>query len=450
MAASADSALDLTAQVRELLGRNSVLESHQVGEYAIGSLVPLAVAVPTDVGAVCEVMRWAHARGVAVYPSGGRTLTHLGNNPSRPGIALDMTKLDRMVDFQPADLTVRAEAGMTVAHLDAELAQQGKYVPLAPPLPHRATIGGTLATGVSGPLRATYGLPRDWLIGVNVVGADGVMSKAGGQVVKNVTGYDLNRLYTGSLGTLAVITEATFKITPAPTAWAAVIATFEDDQQALSACQDLVAQAYAPHGLHLLNPRAARQLHGHDIPIGHGPVAIAIIAGRPASVKRRVEDTATAWLDTASTVHIVEEEKARRLTDSLADLPVDAVNRPTVCVRLNLPPSAIELMMTLDEQRICDVSPGIVADIGFGGGRLLWWDDLSLENPVHISDCLRNIQASASSLGGSAIVEICPPEAKELIDVWGPSPSAMEIMRRIKRQFDPEGILNPGRMIGGL
>ena len=147
---------------------------------------------------------------------------------------------------------------MTLAQLDAALAPHGKFVPLGAPLPRQATVGGTLAAGVSGVLRAAYGLPRDWLIGVAVAGADGVITKAGGKVVKNVTGYDLNRLYAGSLGSLAVITEATFKLAPAPPEWAVIAAAFTGLDEAVAAVRDLQNRPYAPLGLHILNPAAAR------------------------------------------------------------------------------------------------------------------------------------------------------------------------------------------------
>ena len=395
------------------------------------------------------MLQWAHRNDIAVYPSGGRTLSNLGNTLTRPGIALDMTGLNRMVDFQPADLTVRVQAGMTVSQLDATLSQDGKYVPLAPPLAHRATVGGTLATGISGPMRAAYGLPRDWLIGISVVGADGTMSKAGGQVVKNVTGYDLNRLYTGSLGTLAVITEATFKITPAPTAWAAIIAGFQNNSVAVAACRNLLSQPFAPQALHILSPAAAHRMQDSNVSSGSGPVAIALIAGRPASVKRRVEDTTSAWRDATTALHIAEQE-AIELAEALADLPVNPSDPPSVCVRLNTSPDALEQLLALDEQGIGGEPPGIVADAGFGGGRLMWWGGFSGENPVQVAEHLRQIQFAAASLGGDAIVETSPQAVRELIDVWGPAPSGMEIMRRIKRQFDPKGLLNPGRFIGGL
>ena len=449
MVAHADPTRDLADQLTRLLGHGGVRDPRQLGDYAIGEFVPWAVATPQDADEVSAVLAWAHDSGISVYPCGGRTQSHLGNLPISPGIALDLTRLNRMVDFQPADLTARVQTGMTVAQLDSELAQDGKYVPLAPPLASRATVGGTLATGVSGPLRATYGLPRDWLIGMTVVAPDGTVTKCGGQVVKNVTGYDLNRLYTASLGTLAVIIEATFKITPAPTAWAAIVAAFDSDHTALDACRELLAQPYAPHALHILNTDAARNIPESDIPTGYGPVAVALVAGRPTSTRRRVEDIAMAWLGSASTLHI-EGEEAIRLSNAIGDMSVQPHNPPSLSVRVIAQPGAVERLMAMARCEIGGVTPGIVIDAGFGGGRLLWWNDVSREDPVRIADGLREIQHAAIALGGNAIVETCPTDAKKLIDVWGPEPSAMEIMRRIKGQFDPRGVLNPGRFVGGL
>ena len=438
-----------TAQLADLLGADAVMGSGRLADYAIGPFTPVAAVRPADADGVAAVMAWAQRAGIGVYPMGGRTLAQLGNVPTRPGIALDLTGLNRLIDFQPADLTVQAQAGMTIAQLDAELAQDGKHVPLGAPLAQRATIGGTLATGISGPLRATYGLPRDWLIGVSVVGADGTASKAGGQVVKNVTGYDLNRLYTGSLGTLAVITEATFKLAPAPTEWAAIAAAFSDNDAAIAACRDLQAQPYAPQALHLLNPAAARRMRNPDLPAGYGPVAIAIIGGRPSSVRRRITDTALLWLEAASTLHVAGPE-AVQLTETLANLPFNPDNPPSVCIRVNAPPDALPQLLAMETTELAGATPAIIADVGFGGGRLLWWEDFSDTDAAQIADRLRGIQGAAARMGGDAIVEICPASVKEYIDVWGPEPSGMAIMRRIKEQFDPNNILNPGRFMGGL
>ena len=441
----------ISAQLSNLVGFDAIVDSAQLPDYAIGPFIPMAAVRPADADGVSTVLAWAHRSGVAVYPSGGRTFAQLGNPPTRPGIALDLTRLNRLVDFQPADLTVSVEAGVTIAQLDAALAQDGKHVPISAPLADRATVGGTLATGVSGPLRAAYGLSRDWLIGINVVGPDGTPTKAGGKVVKNVTGYDLNRLYTGSLGTLAVITEATFKLAPAPGVWAVVVASFPSAVAAARASQDLQAQYYAPLGLQLLTGKAAFHLVPTFAGDGSKVVAIAVVGGRPASVKRRVDDTTALWGGVADEIKTVSGPEAVNLVGNLTDLPADPAYPATMCVRVNAPPSALDDLLAFSGWGLVGGSPpAIVADVGFGGGRLMWWDDFGGADPVQVAGALREIQAAAVSLGGDAVLERCPNAVKQYIDAWGSRRSGMAIMRRIKQQFDPENVLNPGRFIGGL
>ncbi|MDE2785663.1 MAG: FAD-binding oxidoreductase [Chloroflexota bacterium] len=438
----------ILTQLSNLLRPDVVVDAAQLPDYAVGSFVPLAVVRPPDADEVATVMAWAHRSGVAIYPFGGRTLSEMGNPPARPGIALDLTGLNRVVDFQPADLTVSVQAGVTLAQLNEVLAQDGKHVPIAAPLSGRATVGGTLATGISGPLRSAYGLPRDWLIGISVVGADGTPTKAGGKVVKNVTGYDLNRLYTGSLGTLAVITEATFKLAPAPTDWAVIVAAFSGVDAAAEAAQNLQGQFYAPLGLHVLTGEATQRIAPS---MAGSALSIAISGGRPASMKRRVEETTALWAPVANTVHAATGDEADALIRALTDLPADADSPPAICVRINTQPSALrEVLAFADVPLGQGPPPSVVADVGFGGGRLLWWDDAASADPDELAAGLRRIQSAAADLGGGAIVERCPDDAKARIDVWGAEPSGMQIMRRLKRQFDPQNLLNPGRFVGGL
>lgn len=438
----------IARKLAEIVGPSAVADASEMGGYVAGRWTPVAAVKPSNADEVAEVMSWAHRTGVAVYPSGGRTSMQLGNAPARPGIALDLTGLNRLVDFQPADLTVSVEAGVTIAQLDDALAQDGKHVPIAAPLADRATVGGTLATGISGPLRSAFGLPRDWLIGVSVVGADGTQTKAGGKVVKNVTGYDLNRLYTGSLGTLAVITEATFKLAPSPTDWAVIVAAFKEFDSAAAAAQSLQAKFYAPLGLHVLTGEATQRIAPS---MGGGALAVAVSGGRPASMKRRVEETVGLWAPVADTVHVARGDEADGLIRTLTDLPADRNGPPPVCVRINAQPSALREVLAYAESPLGNgPPPSVVADVGFGGGRLLWWDDATLDDPDETAAGLRHIQSTAVRSGGGAIIERCPDDVKAQIDVWGEQPSGMEIMRRLKQQFDPQGILNPGRFVGGL
>ena len=448
---TASTARSAAAQLADLIGIDALAEPGQLRDYAIGGLLPVAAVRPVDRQGLSAVLSWASRTGSAVYPAGGRTQTQLGNSPAKPGIAVDLRGLNRLVDFQPADLTITAEAGMTIADLHSTLSQEGKYVPIAAPLPSRATIGGTLAAGVSGPLRGSYGLPRDWLIGISVVDSGGTATNAGGKVVKNVTGYDLNRLYTGSLGTLAVITEATFKLAPAPSDWAVVVATFGDRDGAVSAAQKLEGQHYAPLGLHVLNRGAASRIGSLQTGAGAGYLAVALIGGRPSSVRRRVDGATALWRNNAASLDVHQGDDALRLMDELTDLPANPHASPTVSVRINSPPSALPDIMELSESGLfASPASGVAADVGFGGGRLLWWGDLSATDATHITGDLRRVQESVSALGGSSIVERCPESAKINLDVWGSPPSGISVMRRLKTEFDPLGILNPGRFIGGL
>ena len=438
----------LFSHLVDLVGIEAVVHAADLPVYAIGPLIPVAAVKPTNADEVAAVMAWAHRTGVAVYPSGGRTLTQLGNTPTRPGIALDLTGMNRLVDFQPADLTVSVEAGVTIEQLDNALAQDGKHVPIAAPLGDRATVGGTLASGISGPMRSAYGLPRDWLIGISVVGADGTQSKAGGKVVKNVTGYDLNRLYTGSLGTLAIITEATFKLAPAPTEWAVIVAGFDSVDAAAGAAQSLQVQHYAPLGLHLVTGEAAMRIAPS---MAGSALTVAILGGRPTSMKRRVEDTVGLWAQVGNAVHVARSDEANGLINALTDLPAGGDSPPRVCVRINAQPSALHELLAFAQVTLGNAQPpSVVADVGFGGGRLLWWDELAEAGPAPVATGLQSIQSKAASLGGGAVIERCPDAVKALIDIWGVQPSGMEIMRRLKQQFDPRDTLNPGRFIGGL
>ena len=443
----------LTYQLSELLGPEVVLPTEG---YLVDGVVPQAVVRPPDRGGVSQVLRWAAKDGVSLFLRGGGVLAGLGNVPASVDVVLDLTCLNRVVDYQPADLTVTAEAGITLDNLRRELAQGEKFVPLEAPFPHRASVGGILATGFSGPMRHSYGLPRDWLIGISVIGGDGVETKAGGRVVKNVTGYDLNKLYSGSLGTLGVIVEASFKIAPLPDTLAGVIAFFASMEVAVAAARSLVSQVYAPQGIQVANREVADRL-GLDVPTGSEAMVVAFLSGRPRAVARRVEDSTLLLAESGTTaVENMDETASAGLLGGLTDLAWKDTDSPMLAIRVSLPPSNVgRLLESIKEREGGGLAGlGIVADPGFGMVQLLQWPEnpAGTPEPEAITALIDRVRRTAQELEGAVVVEICQQDVKSGIDVWAGNVGAneLEIMRRIKRNLDPAGILNPSRFIGRL
>ena len=464
----------LIHQLAELLGSDSVLHQEKLADYAVDGMVPQVVVRPADRSAVAKALRWAASQGVAVAPRGGGTQLALGNVPERVDLVLDLSRLSRVIDYQPADLTVTVEAGITLGALQRELAPAGKFVPLEAPLADRATVGGILAANSSGPLRYAYGAARDWLIGIGVVSAEGQETKAGGRVVKNVTGYDLNKLYTGSLGTLGVIVEATFKLAPLAERRAALVTNCPAVQVGIEGARSLLGQVFAPQGMQVLSDRVAQRLNLPISPPSQQALAVAFFAGRPRALRRRLEDSTHHLRDDgAKVVERLDDSDAALLLRELTDLGWSPDTHPYLSLKVNVPPSKVgQVAGWLQEEDSFgwkkmpnSVSAGgrhsgIVIDPGFGSIRIFCWDGVSPEPPLGEAPKGQMDQAMVAAIGrlremirevdGSVVIEQSPSSIKQQLDVWGTATSGMDIMRRIKRNLDPQGILNPGRFVGGL
>ena len=442
-----------------LLSAGSLLPPETHAGYTIDGLTPQWVMKPANRWEVAQILAWASSAGSKVAPWGGGTQISLGNLPENLNLVLDLSRLDQVVDFQPADLTVTVEAGITLESLQGHLASAGKFLPLEAPLAGRATVGGILATSAVGPLRHAYGLPRDWLIGIRVISPAGEETKAGGRVVKNVTGYDLNKLYTGSLGTLGVIVEATFKLAPLPANQSALVASFPSVHQGIEASRTLSRQVFGPQGLQVLNGAASRRLETSP-PLKADPEAampatvLAFFAGRPQALRRRLTESAHLLTSLGATsLEQQQDADARPLLRGVTDLGWAEETRPELVLKINLPPAAsLQMSAWLQADPVfggnfLDVAS--VVDIGFGGIRLLSWGPSGGS-----AEDIRRLRKAVGRLEGSVVVEQCPLAWKGELDVWGELPpdftSGMEIMRRLKNKFDPHRTLNPGRFLGGL
>lgn len=377
---------------------------------------------PQSIPEVQEIVRAAQSAGRAVLPWGGGTGQDYGLPPRKADTILDLSALNGLIAHEYADMTVTVQAGMTLAQLQEQLATHGQFLPLDPPQPEKATIGGILATNASGPLRLGYGTARDWLIGLTVVDAQGRRIKGGGKVVKNVTGYDLPKLHVGALGTLGVIVEATFKVSPRP-----------------ETARTLVAQANAASDLATAATRLWRETNPVSLLLHedhHGRFLVALYHGSTV-VTEQATERGTA---------IAQECRLGAAQSYAGELVPESPLAP-IQVRLSVAPSdAVAL-----HDAACDAlaETGVVLDswLGVGGLTLTWpTDDERARAGAQKALLLAKLRGTRFTLVHGPLAL----RSGELEALWFPAPSARVLHERIKEALDPYNVLNPGRFVCGI
>ncbi len=394
---------------------------------------------PRSPGELGDVVARRVAEGYAIYPQGGSTALDYGGTPRSPGVAVDLRGLDRVVDYPVADMTITVEAGITLAALRATLAAHGQRAAIEAPRADRATLGGIFATNTSGPRRFGLGRPRDQIIGIRYVDAEGRAIKGGGRVVKNVAGYDLPKLLTGSMGTLGIIAELTLKVRPAPEASALAWARCRSLAEASRALERLNTSGTRPVALELLGAAAAVEV-GRE---GGLPVADWVIVvgfeGNAAAVAWEVDRLAIELGRTDTVVR--EGADAGPLWDALVESQAAGIG--AVGLAANLKPSAAPGF-------VAAIDPGrwsVQAHAGNGIVRADWRGEADLGAIAPEVDRLR---AEASRLGGSLVLPRCPADWKARLLVWGDARPDRAIAERVKFALDPRGVLNPGRFVGTI
>jgi glycolate oxidase FAD binding subunit len=416
--------------------------------YAVDGATPKAAARPGTVAELGRLVAEAHSADLAVAPVGGRTRLSLGNPLRGLDLVADLTGIDGLVSYSPADLTGTFEAGMTLSSLSATLAERGQFLAIDPPLPDRATIGGTLAAGVSGPLKWQFGSPRDLVIGMKVVQADGSLTKSGGQVVKNVSGYDMARLHIGGLGTLGVIAEVSFKLTPLPAHERTILAGFQGAAEARDAALDIFNGLVTPLALTAYDATVQQMA---ELPSVTGSHFLAVrLGGRMRTLERmQMESMASCQGGGALSVEVIDEDVARDLWRKLADFGWRPEALPAVALRLSTLP-AKTVADAMAGTPVPGLRPAVVADPGYGQSSVFWFSESEECTLDSSAAAVELTLRQARAAGGTAIVERYPPELKSGLDVWGDVGEPLAIMRRLKEHYDPRGTLNPGRFVGGI
>ena len=383
------------------------------------------VAAPGSAEQTSAVMRVAAENDLAVVARGAGTKLGWGHPPERVDLLLDTGRMDTVVEHAAGDLIVVVGAGCRLADLQARLAGAGQWLAVDPA--RGGTVGGLVATASTGPTRHLHGPVRDLLIGARVVRADGVMAHSGGKVVKNVAGYDVGKLLTGSYGTLAVLTEVAFRLHPLPPTrtWVSVpVASVADAHEV---AQRVVHSQLAPTAVEL------------DRPADAGWTLSMLLEGIAAGVEGRTERALDLLGPAATATGDAPPWWGREPfgpTDTALKLTFEIAGLPHLLAALQ------------DGAAACGLQVDGRGSVGVGT-LLAGVRGAPEPDPASVARLVSGLRQRAASYGGSLVVLDAPPHVKAAVDVWGPV-AGIDLMRAVKSRFDPQRRLAPGRFVGGI
>jgi glycolate oxidase FAD binding subunit len=405
--------------------------------FSVDGLLPSTVMRPNDADDAARDLHVCDQVPAAVVVWGGGTQMRWGAPPRRYEVAFSTEGMTRLLEYEPADLTCRVEAGMRLSDLQATLRAQGQRLPLDPPHPERATVGGMVAANTNGLTRGRYGTVRDWVIGIAVAYPSGKVARAGGKVVKNVAGYDLMKLHIGALGTLGVVAEVNFKVQARPEAEATLLAHFEAPGPALAVGLELARQYLAPAAAIVLDRES---LSGFLPPTragegrGRGPWTLALKLDGYAREVDAARDLAVRLIRESGGA-VEEPEILPAFWDAARDWSAPADDG--VVLRAIVPLTSSQRVIAAippDARLLAQPASGVV--------------DVRVPAPSAVETLARLRDAAGAE--GQVVLAAAPVAVKQAVDIWGPPPPGFPIMRALKQALDPNGILNPGRFVGGI
>lgn len=423
--------------------------------HAVAGRQPRVVVQPESLAQAADIVALAGRERFAVVPWGQGTQMHLGQTPARYDLALSLARLRRVVHYDSANLTLTAEAGMPLCEVYRLTAPQRQFLALGT-AGTRASLGGRLVTNTSGVKRLRYGGVRDLLLGVRVALPDGALVRFGGQVVKNVAGYDMNKLFIGSLGAFGVVLETTYRLAALPEDDCVLAVVFPTLTQATAAVAALRATPLLPSAVLLLHADVA-VAWSVTLPVAAPQVLLLLnYDGLHETVQRQVRDSrALCQIHGSvadSTLTGVTLASLWELHEAWCHAPAPMAP-PCLAVRLGVLPARLEatLAYLAHTPAFCQQHITWLADAGHGHiwARLLLRPSLSDDLSRAVQDWLHTLRALLQAQYGYVVVESVPDALRRQCDVWGQPPGAT-LLSLYKQRFDPYAVLNPGRYVAGL
>ena len=412
----------LKEDLRRIVGRDNFREATE--EDSVEGVEPDFVVEPGSIEEISDVMKLAAREDLAVAPRGGGTKMHIGDPPRTLDLIVSTVRMNEVLEHTPGDQIVRLEAGVKLEDLQENVSGSDQMLAIDPP-ESGATIGGIVAANSSGPRRYRYGTIRDLIIGITVVLHDGTVAKAGSKVVKNVAGYDLSKLFTGSLGTLGIIATANFRLHPRPEASRTVAVEVAGPQQAQAAAQAIVHSQVEATAVELYYGESDKLL-------------AVLLESIPGGIDAK-EETASVLLKQFGEV--------RTLSDEEVD-PLGSLTTPEVVLKIGTPP--VELAAVLESvlgaaERKGLTHPRITGHAGTGV-TLVGFPGENEDGAAGFVEEMREIWVRR---GGNVTLQRAPLTLKQRVSTWDNGGDYLGLVRRVKEKFDPRGGMNPGRFLGG-
>jgi glycolate oxidase FAD binding subunit len=472
---------DIVDELAAIVGPESVLtEADALSRYRVDEIVPKVVALPRDTDQVAQVVQVAKREDLALVPWGSGTKMAMGNPPKRLDLVVCTSRMNHIKDVDTANLTITVEAGVKFRDIQARLATQedrcylpledlvteqdeaicsdrshsGCFLPIDPPHANTATIGGIISANTAGARRLLYRLPRDSMLGVRFVTPGGEICGSGGKTVKNVSGYDVSKLAVGSMGSLGILCEMTFKLLPLPEAMETLLISFGTFADASAFLEQVSETTLLPASLDLMSRRA----YGH---VANGAfdlkpdayIAAVALEGFGQAVKRmNTEILSLATASGARSHAVLREEQHRSFWLAVSDR-LAAEDAGPLKAKLNYPLSEWKGIVESAEEILSDAHIDYTLQAHAGSGVCLinlligQGDRGATEKAVN---ALNDLLPLCRGVKGNLVIQQAPTPIKERLKVWGETGSGFAVMKRIKSQIDPAGIMSPGRFVGSL
>lgn len=382
---------------------------------------------PADPAELSEILGRCGAERKRVQLGGHFTKQSMGGPVCPADLVVSTTRMTRVVEYEPRDLTVGVEAGLGFGLLEDLLDENHQVLPLDPPLAEAATVGGVVASNCCGPRRRLYGAARDMVIGMSFVTLEGKEVRSGGMVVKNVAGLDMAKLLIGSFGTLAAITRINFKVHPRPPKERTFLFSFDSIEAALKARDLVLRSVLQPAAVDLANPAAPARL-GVELPQGY--LLLVEASGIEAVIARYERELKGIAREAAASEFVaLEPEPARRLWRAIRDFPaLGGANHGAAMVRLST---------TLARLGECFAVAGSLPALARAGSGVVY---------VYCPASDLDLAARARAAGLYAVIESCSAPDKGKLDLWADPGPELQVMSRIKHALDPQNLLNHGRL----